>query len=506
MKFVLKNLLRRKLLTLFSVLGIGVSVSIMVALFTISDDLLGQITEAFETQRGDIVVLESTAEELESDVAVINRNELMEMDGVKEVSPMIAALLRTDSDFHDRPAILYYGITENNPVTDHMKMIEGEAISDDDPNGVVFGWKAWEIIQERMGDKAPRVGEELSFIDVVTSEGFAEVFSRPDHWSDMPAWGKEAWALMHLKGLGIHEDAMLEETDEEYRERTGKEPPPRQIQNELMHESTEHFHKRVLEDTGIDLSDPWLRRQKNLQLYVRGVCETGIMLQDSAVWFHLDVAQIIKGKHRRTVTETVKDDEGESTTVERVIPESCNVLLVTVDDEGLNREQRDRRIDVIRDRINVEMSELRAIRSEDILQQHNQVFDILKDFALVISLIAALAGAIGILNTMILTVYERTREIGLLLAVGWTRRRVLATVMAEGLLLSVIGGVAGVAFGYLEVLAAKEYFHMDALSRGLNIERSLQALVLAFGIGLFASLYPALRAALMEPIDALRHE
>jgi putative ABC transport system permease protein len=186
-------------------------------------------------------------------------------------------------------------------------------------------------------------------------------------------------------------------------------------------------------------------------------------------------------------------------------PDSCTMLLVIMKREGLTDEQVELNIAKVREHVNTKIRELRAVKSADILQRHKEV-DFFNQFGLVISLIAALAGAVGILNTMTLAVYERTREIGLLLAVGWSRSRVLTSVMVEGLFLSLIGGLVGVAFGYAEVQAARQWLSMDALSGTLNITRSLQAVALAFGIGFLASIYPAIRASMMEPIDALRHE
>ncbi|MBK9976006.1 MAG: ABC transporter permease [Planctomycetes bacterium] len=508
MKFVLKNLFRRKLRTLFSVLGVGVGVSIMVALFSISDDLVGQIAQAFETQRGDIAVMQATAEELESDVPLDFENTLQQIKGVKSVSPMIAALLRTENDFDDRPAILYYGVTQNSPIIPHMEMLEGQTISDDDPNGVVFGWKAYEVLKEKMGDKAPKVGGELNFLDVVTSDGFKKVFGKPDNWEQMTEYGKKMWALMRLtKDLGIHPDAIKEETPAEYETRTGQKAPPPRPMNIMGlpyddDQYTKWLHDRY--DITYDPKDPVKAYQMKMQLHTRGVCRTGILVQDASVFFHLKIAQLIKGKHERT--EIVKQKiDGKLKDVEIVHRPSCTVMLLTVDSEGLTREQHDAEVIRVRDEINQKVDALRAIRSADILERHKEV-EFFEKFGLVISLIAALAGAIGILNTMTLTVYERTREIGLLLAVGWSRLRVLSNVMLEGLLLSVLGGLAGVLFGFLEVQAARTWFNLDGLSGALNVQRSLHALALAFGIGFLATLYPAIRAALMTPIEALRHE
>lgn len=507
MKFVLKNLARRKLRTTFSVLGVGIGVSIMVALFTISDDFIGQIQQAFETQRGDIVVTQATAEELESDVALYHEDQLRGMSGVTTASPMIAAILRTDADFDDRPAILYYGIRADNPLVGHMHMLEGEPISDDHPDGVVFGWRAWEILQQKMGEKAPKVGKSLDLMDIVTSQGFQQVFSRPDNWDEMTDYGKKMWALLRLtKELGVHPDAIKEETPAEYEARTGrKAPPPRPLNLLGLPLDDDQYAKWLKERHGIDYdpAHPEYAYRMKLQLVTRGVCRTGIMIQDSAVFFHLNIAQVIKGKHERVEKIKVRKD-GKLVEEEVQRPASCTVFVLEVQAMP-GDESRAAAVTRVRDAINQSIDELRAARSGDVLQRHKEI-DFFEKFGLVISLIAALAGAIGILNTMTLSVFERTREIGLLLAVGWSRMRVLYSIMLEGLVLSIIGGLAGVGFGYLEVQVARVYFAMDALSGDLNITRSLHALALAFGIGFLASLYPAVRAAMLQPIDALRHE
>jgi len=508
MKFVIKNLFRRKLRTFFSVVGVGISVSIMVALFTISDDLIAQLNKVFETQRGDIVVTQATAEELESDVPLYYTEVIREIDGVKTAAPMIVALLRTEGDFVDRPFIPYYGATEDHPVVRQMRILEGQGISDDDPFGVVFGSLAWQILNDKMGDRAPKVGEPLALIDIVASEGFEQVFGHPENWHEMNDYARQMWALIRLtRELGVHPDAIQEESPEEYTARTGRPAPPPRPRNIMgLPYDDAQYAKWLKERHGIDYDpdDPVYSYQMKLRLMTRGVATTGIHLQDGAVWFHLDVAQVIKGKHER---EEVVRRRVEGQWVEQRTPRdaTCTTIVVEVDDSGLTREERDALIDRVRDEINSRIPEVRAVRSEQFMQRHSEI-GFLENFGLVISLIAALAGGIGILNIMTLSVYERTREIGLLLAVGWSRFRVLSTILSEGMLLALIGGAAGVAFGYYEVQLAREYLGMDMLSGALNIKRSLQALGLAFVLGFAATLYPAIRASLLTPIDAMRHE
>lgn len=504
-KFVLQNLFRRKLRTMFSVLGIGLGVSIMAALFTISDDLTGQIQEAMSTQRGDVMVIQSTTEELESDVPTHYVEQLEAIEGVTSASPMIAAFLRTDNDFDDRPAILYYGITENSPILEHMKMIEGKPISDDDPGGVVFGWKAWEIINEKMGDKAPKVGDPLDLLDVITSEGFQEVFARPDDWETRTAYQKKIWVLMHLtKNLGVHPDAALFETDEQYRKRRPNvEPPPQRKVVRVFGNAIPETDEAYFNRTGRDPNDPVDARWMRLQMTVRGVCRTGIMVQDAGVFFQLQTAQVMKGKHKRFETRRVKVD-GKREDVEVEIPASCTTILLTVDGAS-GDPAHEKRVGEIITKINQEIKELRAIRPEDALSRHAEV-DLLENFGLVISIIAALAGALGIFNVMTMAVLERTREIGLLMAVGWTRKRIMGVILTEGVVLSIIGGLAGVLFGWGEVLAARELFNLDILSGDFNWLRSGQAFLASIIVGSIATIYPAVRAATMTPVGALRHE
>jgi putative ABC transport system permease protein len=128
----------------------------------------------------------------------------------------------------------------------------------------------------------------------------------------------------------------------------------------------------------------------------------------------------------------------------------------------------------------------------------NKVFTTLLGIVAGISL---LVGGIGVMNIMLVTVTERTREIGIRKAIGAKRSDILGQFLVEAVLLSALGGVAGVAAGV-------------GLSnvRIINIQPvvATYSVVLAFGVavvtGLFFGLYPASRAARLLPIEALRYE
>jgi putative ABC transport system permease protein len=117
--------------------------------------------------------------------------------------------------------------------------------------------------------------------------------------------------------------------------------------------------------------------------------------------------------------------------------------------------------------------------------------------------ISLLVGGIGIMNVMLATVTERTREIGIRRALGAKRRHIIMQFLVEAVVLSVGGGLLGILLG-LGIPLLVEYY------ADLRTIVTPQAPALAFGvsvgIGLVFGLYPAWRAATMDPVEALRHE
>lgn len=120
---------------------------------------------------------------------------------------------------------------------------------------------------------------------------------------------------------------------------------------------------------------------------------------------------------------------------------------------------------------------------------------------------AALIGGLGVTNTVLMSVLERTRDIGVLRALGWRRRRIVGMILAEALMLSTIGGACGVVLGLGLVRAVQLLPATESLLAGdISPATTAQGMAAAICLGLGAGIYPALRAARMQPIDAMRVE
>jgi ABC-type antimicrobial peptide transport system permease subunit len=150
--------------------------------------------------------------------------------------------------------------------------------------------------------------------------------------------------------------------------------------------------------------------------------------------------------------------------------------------------------------------EVRASLSSEFAQNTD---DMQSMYAMVaaIRILAMLVGGIVVANTMIMSIFERTREIGTLRAVGWGAQRILSQILQESLYLCVVAGIIGALFG---VLLLTGLALVPVAAQFLAPRWSVQTFVTAFGVaialGLVGGLYPAWRASKLRPVEALRYE
>jgi putative ABC transport system permease protein len=145
---------------------------------------------------------------------------------------------------------------------------------------------------------------------------------------------------------------------------------------------------------------------------------------------------------------------------------------------------------------------------DDMLNTASSITGILTVFLGGIAGISLLVGGIGIMNIMLVSVTERTREIGLRKALGARKRDILAQFLTESSLLSLIGGIIGIGFGWLIAFIVRQVAVASGtdFSPVIGVDAILLATLFSTAIGLFFGIYPASRAANLEPVEALRYE
>ncbi len=226
---------------------------------------------------------------------------------------------------------------------------------------------------------------------------------------------------------------------------------------------------------------------------VIGVAErkggSGFQNTDEQVYVPLTTAQVRLIRRR-------------SDRVDVILAQAVNSELVMQASEEISSLLR------VRHRTPIGEDDFTIFTQQDFLETAQTITGVLTIFLGGIAGISLLVGGIGIMNIMFVSVTERTREIGLRKAVGARKRDILFQFLAESSLLSLLGGLIGIAFGWgLSVLVGAIAQASDAeLNPSVSLDAILLATLFSAAVGLFFGLYPAKRAADLEPVEALRYE
>jgi len=160
--------------------------------------------------------------------------------------------------------------------------------------------------------------------------------------------------------------------------------------------------------------------------------------------------------------------------------------------------------DAIKEYVESTFDEYEAIFPEDLAKEATDILNTLRNTIWIVSSIAVLIGGIGIANVMLMSVMERTPEIGLLKATGWRNIDVGYSVLLEALGIGVIGGFIGIFFGVIAAQTAENL--IPALSVRLTLITLVESFAFAVALSLVSGIYPAVKAARLSPIGAIRGE
>jgi putative ABC transport system permease protein len=214
------------------------------------------------------------------------------------------------------------------------------------------------------------------------------------------------------------------------------------------------------------------------QFTVTGIYESGNVVTDSLAFMSIGTLQNLTNTNDKVTIIAVKvDDNANATTVSQAIENAYPNQLTTTT----------------------------ATQQANLMSKSLGGID---TATAAISVLAIIIGGIGIINVMIMSVYERTREIGVLKAVGWTSKDILIMILGESIILTLVAAAVGIILGVVGSVGLLTFFSTSGslIRPEFSLNIVLRAFAIALIVGILGGIYPAYRASRLPPTEALRYE
>lgn len=238
--------------------------------------------------------------------------------------------------------------------------------------------------------------------------------------------------------------------------------------------------KRIKKGLGDELK---IRNQK---FTIVGLFESRSLLEEGAIIMPLERLQELK-KMKNKVT-------------------LLNIKIRTPDVSRKSQGAINKEIERVQEAITAAFADIEVKNIQSFISTNTHIFIVLQ-FTWAISIVAFIIVILGIINTMVASVFERTREIGILLAIGWRKTKIMALILYESSLLGLLGGVIGTAVGFamIKMLVSRPELQ-NIMSISYDPIFILKSMIISTGLGLLSGVYPACKAISIDPVEVLRYE